>query len=82
MEEIHIGELIRRKMKEEKYTAVWLAGQLGCDSSNVYKIFRNYRIDTDSLLKISRLLHYDFFSHYSSLLDYWFCRRDELHTDD
>ncbi|MDR1672168.1 MAG: helix-turn-helix transcriptional regulator [Bacteroidales bacterium] len=69
MEEIHIGELIRRKMKEERYTAAWLAKQLECDPSNIYKIFKNYRIDTDSLLKISRLLHHDFFSYYSSLLE-------------
>ncbi|GHT42562.1 hypothetical protein AGMMS49965_14320 [Bacteroidia bacterium] len=66
--EIHIGKLIRRKLKEEERTVAWLARQMGCDRSRLYLIFKNQHIDTELLLKFAEILHHDFFAHYSSLL--------------
>lgn len=37
--EIHIGSLIRRRLDEKGYSVVWLARQLACSRTNVYKIF-------------------------------------------
>lgn len=65
---LEIGLLIRQKLKERKRTIVWLAANLSCSRTNVYKIFDKRSIDTDYLLKISDLLGYDFFKLYSEEL--------------
>lgn len=57
--EIHIGSLIRRRLDEKGYSVVWLARQLACSRTNVYKIFEKPHIDTDMLARISTVL--DFF---------------------
>ena len=63
--EVHIGKLIKQQMDEQGRRAVWLAKQLNCDRSNIYKIYRCKTIDANRLLKISQILQYDFFQHYS-----------------
>lgn len=35
---IVIGELIKRELKKQGKTSVWLAGELGCHRTNVYKM--------------------------------------------
>lgn len=65
---IHIGEQIRQKMKERQKTVVWLAKQLSCSRTNIYKIFEKYSVDTDTLTKISTILEFDFFSLYSDYI--------------
>lgn len=67
-ENIHIGELIKQVMKEQGRGPSWLAQRLGCERANVYDIYKRQYIDTNLLLKISKLLSYDFFSLYSKLL--------------
>lgn len=62
---IHIGSLIRLKMEERQKTVVWLAEQLSCSRTNVYKIFDKYSVDTEMLARISSILEFDFFSVYS-----------------
>ncbi|MCL2328924.1 MAG: XRE family transcriptional regulator [Bacteroidetes bacterium] len=64
---IHIGKIIQSKMNEQGRRASWLARQLPCDRSNVYRIFKCPSIDTALLVKISEILNYNFFSHYTSL---------------
>ena len=59
--EIHIGSLIRHRLDEKGYSVVWLARQLACIRTNVYKIFEKAHIDTDMLARISTVLDYDFF---------------------
>ena len=54
--EIHIGSLIRRRLDEKGYSVVWLARQLACSRTNVYKIFEKPHIDTDMLARISTVL--------------------------
>lgn len=63
-----IGLIIKSKLKEKKQSVVWFAGQLGCSRTNIYKIFRKKSIDTDELMKISRILNFDFFKIYSDKL--------------
>lgn len=62
---IHIGSLIKLKMEERQKTVVWLAEQLSCSRTNVYKIFDKYSVDTEMLARISTILEFDFFSVYS-----------------
>lgn len=52
-------------MEERQKTVVWLAEQLSCSRTNVYKIFDKYSVDTDQLVRISTILDFDFFSLYS-----------------
>jgi hypothetical protein len=66
--EIHIGNLIREKMKENGQTASWLAQKMHCHPSNIQKIFLKHHIYTTTLLRISIILKYDFFAHYSDYL--------------
>lgn len=67
-ETIHIGVLIKQVMTDQGRSPSWLAKQLGCERANIYDIYKRQYIDTDLLLRISRLLSFDFFSVYSDLL--------------
>ena len=66
-ENIHIGELIREKLKEEEREIESFARKLHYDPTNIYKIFKKQHFDTRLLLKMSILLNYNFFMYYSSL---------------
>ncbi len=66
---IQIGELIRHELHRQKHSVVWFANELSCSRNNVYKIFRSNSIHTQELLRISAILHYDFFALYSKELD-------------
>ena len=63
--EIHIGKLIRDKLREDGHAVAWLARKMNCDRRNIYRISRKPSIDTTLLLQISLILNYDFFVHYS-----------------
>lgn len=62
---IHIGEIIRKKLAEEERSSAWLARKLFMDPSNVSKLLQRSSINTDLLLRISTVLHEDFFEYYS-----------------
>lgn len=62
---MHIGQLIRQQVEKQGVTVSWLARQLPCSRTNVYKIFDRATIDTSVLVRISIILKYDFFKHYS-----------------
>ena len=64
---VPIGELIQKKLTEERRSVAWLAEKLCCNRSSVYKIFQKSYIDTGLLLKISLALNFDFFSYYSKI---------------
>lgn len=62
--EIHIGHLIQEKLKEQGRTASWLARQIPCTRTHVYKIFNTPHINTELLQRISCILDYNFFLYY------------------
>lgn len=66
---MHIGNLIKQQVIEQNITVVWFAKQLSCSRTNVYKIFDKATIDTSVLMRISIILHYDFFKHYSEEIE-------------
>jgi plasmid maintenance system antidote protein VapI len=68
---IIIGEIIRNQLHEQGKTVVWLARQLSCSRNNVYRIFHSSSIATHELLRISKVLDYDFFSIYSEDFHEW-----------
>lgn len=62
---IQIGELIKKQFLKSGLLVEDFAESIGCNRDNVYDIFRRERINTDQLLKISKVLKYDFFKTYS-----------------
>ena len=56
-----IGERIKQELKRQGKTSVWLAKQLGCHRTNIYKVYAKSSIDTGMLLHISKILGYNFF---------------------
>ncbi len=67
LNEIHIGSLIREKLKEDGRSALWLAEKIHYKRNNLYNIFDKSSIDTDVLFKINMALRFDFFVYYSEL---------------
>lgn len=61
---IHIGEHIRAELKSQERTVTWLARGVNCNRQNVYDIFKRNTIDTELLMRISLLLHRNFFQVY------------------
>lgn len=61
MQRLHIGRLIRAKLEEKGQTVTWLARQVPCSRTNIYKIFDRPSIDTDMLARLSDIMGFDFF---------------------
>jgi ribosome-binding protein aMBF1 (putative translation factor) len=53
---LHIGKLIKSKMKEEGRVAKWLADKIGCEVSVIYRIYKRQLPDTERLFKICTVL--------------------------
>jgi plasmid maintenance system antidote protein VapI len=70
-EEIHIGQMIRDRLKEKGNTVSWLAREINCSRINVYKIFLKENIDVELLMRISLTLRYNFFTHYAE-----YCKKE------
>lgn len=66
--EPHIGHIIKQELRRQGRTITWLAAQLGYSRQNMYKLFERNWIYTDLLLKISEIMDYDFFGHYSEYI--------------
>ena len=65
---VAIGEIIKQELKNQGKTSVWLAEELGCHRTNVYKIYNINTIDSGMLFHISKLLKVDFFKYFSEAL--------------
>lgn len=65
---MNIGEKIKKELKAEHISVVDFAKELCCSRTNVYKLFSKDSIDSGQLLRISRILHHDFFKDYSEML--------------
>ena len=63
--EIHIGQLIKKLMTESGRKPSWLANEIACDPSNIHKIYRRQRVDTDLLADICVCLEVNLFPLYS-----------------
>lgn len=62
---MHIGDYIQNELKRQERSVSWFARKLNCNRQNVYNIFKRTTIDTELLLRISLILHKDFFQYYS-----------------
>lgn len=50
------------------HTVTWFANELHCKRTNVYDIFNRQTVDTELLVRISRILEHDFFRDLSDEL--------------
>lgn len=66
---IHIGTLIEAELRRQERSVSWFARKLCCERSNVYSIFHRKSIDTDMLLRISKILNRNFFEEYFTEAD-------------
>lgn len=62
---IHIGQIIEKVIHNQERSITWFSKKLYCDRTNVYSIFKRQSIDTELLLRISRILNHNFFNYYS-----------------
>ncbi len=69
MTEIFIGKIIEDELRNQERSVVWLARKLNCNRTNIYKIFNRASIDTELLLKISKILNRNFFMYYVARLE-------------
>ena len=67
-ENIHIGKLVRQKLKEQERSVAWLAKKMHYNHSNLCKNLKQEHLYPTLLLQISAILEYDFFMHYSVFL--------------
>lgn len=63
---VHIGKLIEQELRRQERSVTWFASKLYCDRTNVYSIFKRESIDTALLMRISDVLHHDFFQYYNA----------------
>ena len=62
---INIGQAIKDELERQERSVTWFAAKLGCDRQAVYRIFNKCSIDSHLLLRISIVLHRNFFKELS-----------------
>lgn len=68
LKRIHIGEYIDKRAHELDISVERIASFLGKNIEDVFKIYKSESLETGVLLRISKLLDYDFFRIYSQHL--------------
>lgn len=68
MPSVNIGKLIEDELRAQHRSVVWLSKEIGCNRTNIYKIFNRRSVDSELLLKISRALNHNFFEPYTDQL--------------
>ena len=67
LNEICIGQRIKKVLKEQGRSVSWLAKQLCMERSGLYYVFRQNFIDIEQLLRISYFLDYNFMQDVSDV---------------
>lgn len=65
---IHIGSIIEEVIREQGRSPSWIAKELCYDRTNIYNILKRESVDTNLLLKLSSILNYNFFEHFTESL--------------
>lgn len=68
VKDIHIGDLLYKKVKEEEIEINRICKFLQKTENEIVEIYSRKSVDSELLLKWSKLLEYDFFRLYSSHL--------------
>ncbi|MCW3160828.1 transposase [Chryseobacterium oryctis] len=65
---IHIGEMMEKRVAESGIEISRICNFLKCTEDDLKKMYGAHSIDTETLLRCSKLLEYDFFRIYSQHL--------------
>lgn len=65
---IHIGDLIKQSVNEQKIDIVRICNFFNCQENDIKIMYDQKSLDTDILMKWSKLLEYDFFRLYTQHL--------------
>lgn len=65
---IHIGKLVQKRVNETDFSVERIINFLQCDEEDLEKMYNSSSLDSEVLLKWSKLLKYDFFRMYSQHL--------------
>ncbi|UWX62063.1 transposase [Chryseobacterium oranimense] len=68
LKEIYIGQLIKQRVSECDISITRISKFLQCSEEEIEKIYEKKSVEADVLLKLSKLLEYDFFRIYSQHL--------------
>jgi hypothetical protein len=60
MNNIHLGSIIKQKLRERAMSIKEFSNKIHCDRTTVYDIFKRKSIDIERLLLISQVLDYNF----------------------
>lgn len=71
LKNIHIGELIKKGVEENRIEISRICNFLKCTEDDVEKMYQQESLDTETVLKWSKLIDYDFFRVYTQHL--FFC---------
>lgn len=63
---IHLGTMIKRELKAQGRSVVWLARTINMERSSIYKIFERNSLDVILLVRISLVMKHDFFKDIST----------------
>ena len=63
---LHIGQLIQAQLKKDQRSVGWLSRQIPCSRNHVYKLFKRPSLDGDLLIRISIVMHFNFFQYYTA----------------
>ena len=58
--DLHIGKMIKEELDRQERPIAWFARKLSCSRANCYNIFSRTNIDVEMLIRISRILEYNF----------------------
>lgn len=63
---LHIGRMIAAELERQGRKVEWLARQIPCDKSNMYKMLKRPGMDAVLLVRISRILDHNFLEDLSA----------------
>ena len=69
IQEMHIGKMVAAELERQGRKVEWLARQLPCDKSNMYKLLKKPNWDVAMLIRISRILGHDFMHDLSAWVE-------------
>ena len=65
---VHIGEIIQKAVKEKGISITLLAQRLYRSRQHVYNIFNNPKVPLEDVLKIGKIIQYDFSQEIEDLI--------------
>jgi plasmid maintenance system antidote protein VapI len=67
-DKIHVGNIIKKRLKQDGRSVRWFAEQMNSDRSNMYKLLSRSHLSSDFVMRASKIIEHDFFKDVSDLL--------------